>query len=101
MFRLLSLRLGLSHFVELLRAVYTNTTAVIKGSKKSFKVARGCRQGGLESPWIFNVVFDSVYRVIHRKLIDELGNGYGLQLDYQIPIEETTQVQKLAKYKIV
>ena len=52
MFRLLSLRLGLPHFVELLRAVYTNTTAVIKGSKKSFKVARGCRQGGLESLWI-------------------------------------------------
>ena len=39
MFRLLSLRLGLPHFVG-------------KGSKKSFKVARGCRQGGLESPWI-------------------------------------------------
>ena len=31
----------------------------------------------------------SVCRVIHRKLIDELGNGYGLRLDYQIPIEAT------------
>ena len=94
MFRLMSLRLDLPHFVELPRAVYTNTTAVIKGSKKSFKVARGCRQGGLESPGIFNAVFDSVCRVIHRKLIDELGNGYGLQLDYQIPIEATDALQK-------
>ena len=41
MFRLLSLRLGLPHFVELLRAVYINTTAVIKGSETSFKVANG------------------------------------------------------------
>ena len=89
MFRLLSLRLGLPHFVELLRAVYTNTTAVIKGSKKSFKVPRGCRQ-----PWVFIVVFNSVCRVIHRKVIDELGNGYGLQLDYQIPIEATDREQR-------
>ena len=32
--------------------------------------------------------------VIHRKLIDELGNGYGLQLDYQIPIEATDREQR-------
>ena len=31
----------------------------------------------------------SVCRVIHRKLIGELGNRYGLELDYQIPIEAT------------
>ena len=36
MFRILTLRLGLDHFVELLRAIYTNTTAVIKGSTRSF-----------------------------------------------------------------
>ena len=32
--------------------------------------------------------------VIHRKKIDELGNGYGLQLDYQIPIEATDREQR-------
>ena len=32
--------------------------------------------------------------VIHGKLIDELGNGYGLQLDYQIPIEATDRKQR-------
>lgn len=59
LFRILTLRLGLDHFVELLRAIYTNTTAVIKGSTRSFKIGRGCRQGGPESPLIFNMVFDT------------------------------------------
>ena len=36
MFRILSLRLGLDHFVELFCAICTNTMAVIKGSTRSF-----------------------------------------------------------------
>ena len=40
-------------------AIYisTGTSAVIKGSKTFFKTFTGCRQGGLESPVLFNVFF--------------------------------------------
>ena len=97
-FRILTLRLGLDHFVELLRAIYTNTTAVIEGSTRSFKIGRGRRQGGLKSPWIFNMVFDTACRVIHKKtntqtnkqknkkknkLISELGHGLIWNIIYQ------------------
>ena len=79
----------LSHFLELLGAIYTNTTAVIRGSTKEFTVAGGCQQHGVESPFIFNVIFDTVSRVIHRKLIAELGDGYRLQLKYRTRMQAT------------
>ena len=94
MFRILTLRLGLPHFVALIKSIYTNTTATIKGSKKRFKVGRGCRQGGLESPFIFNIVFDTVCRVLHHKLIEACGDDYGLDFDYSIPTEATNRAQR-------
>ena len=59
-----------------------------------FKISRGCRQGGIESPFIFNCVFDTACRVIHWKLIDKLGDSYGFDVSYQIPNQPTDRAQR-------
>lgn len=51
MFRILTLWLDLIILWNycILHAIHTSMTTVIKGSARSFKIGRGCRQGGLES----------------------------------------------------
>lgn len=94
MYKILSLRLGTTHLVALIKSIYENTTCTIRGSTKSFPVAQGCRQGGIEAPFIFNVVFDTACRVLHRKLLDEIGEDYGHPFEYNIPIQATNRTQR-------
>ena len=70
-FRVLSLRPGATHLVEILRKMYEGTTASIKGMTAKFDVLVGCRQGGQESPCLFNYYFDYVLKVWQQvKLIN-------------------------------
>ena len=88
---ILDFRLGTSHLVNLLKAMYTNTSAQIKGLKNVFAVETGCRQGGIESPVIFNIYFDTVCRVLDHELETALGDSYGYKFRYEIPNECTNR----------
>ena len=46
LFRVISLRTGATHLVEILKKMYLGTTACIKGVEVRFDVLIGCRQGG-------------------------------------------------------
>ena len=57
MFKVLSIRRKAPNLVNILKAVYTGTIALIKHTVDQFQIHTGCRQGGIESPMIFNVYF--------------------------------------------
>ena len=62
LFKILKIRTESPVLVKILKALYTGTSAAIKGSKQFFQVFSGCRQGGIESPVIFNIYLDFVLR---------------------------------------
>ena len=64
--------------------MYTGTSAAIKGSKLFFKTFSGCRQGGIESPVIFNIYLDFVLRCAEQEVLQRFPNT-GLQYSYLIP----------------
>ena len=72
LFKVLEIRLKSPFLVKLLKVFYTGTSAAIKGSKTFFETFTGCRQGGLESPVIFNVYFFFFLSVL------ETGSGDGI-----------------------
>ena len=94
LFRVLDIRLGCRHLVSLLKEIYTNTSARISGLKKFFFVKAGCRQGGIESPIIFNIYFDTVCKVLDYELKKTLGDGYGIEIRYRITNEATSRTQR-------
>ena len=94
LFRVMDIRLGCKHLVSLIQSIYTETTAKIKGSKNWFKVTSGCRQGGVESPFLFNIYMDTVCRVIEYELSTKLGDSYGIKCRYQIPNESSNREQR-------
>ena len=54
LFKVLDIRIKSPILVNILKIFYTGTSAAIKGSKVFFQTFTGCRQGGLESPVLFN-----------------------------------------------
>ena len=94
LFRVLDTRRGCSHLISLLKAVYLETSASITGLRKSFPVKSGCRQGGIESPILFNIFFDTVCRVLDHKLKSELAEDYGIGFKYRIPNEASTRAKE-------
>ena len=84
MFRVLSLRTGAKHLVNILRKMYEGTTASIKGSNAIFDVLIGCRQGGQESPCLFNYYFDYVLGVAAREIDNQFPNGWGVNFAYNV-----------------
>ena len=92
MFRILTLWLGLDHFVELLRAIYTNMHD--GGDKRVHSVLYKSAGVVGSAAWKAHgfstcMVFDTACRFFHKKLISELGDGFGLDLEYNIPIQAT------------
>ena len=63
LFRVLDFRTGASLLVHILLQLYEGTIAKITGSKIYFGIFCGCRQGGIESPTLFNYYFDFVLKV--------------------------------------
>lgn len=94
LFRVLDIRLGCTHIINLIKTIYTETTARITGLKRTFPINAGCRQGGIESPVLFNIYFDTVCRVLHFELKQMLGADYGIEFKYQIPNETTSRSQR-------
>ena len=79
--------------MKLLKVFYTDTSAAIKGSKTFFETFTGCRQGGLESPVIFNVYMDFVLRCAEYEVLQQFPNT-GLEYSYRIPGHCSTREQR-------
>ena len=84
LFRVLEMRTGAKHICAILRKMYEATTASIRGMKTDFEVLVGCRQGGQESPCLFNIYFDYVLKVAAQKIDEEFPDGWGIQFDFEI-----------------
>ena len=76
LFKILEIRLQSPILVTLLKAFYTGMSAAIKGCKVVFKTSTGCRQGGVESPIIFNIYIylDFVLRCVEHEVLEEFPN---------------------------
>ena len=84
LFRVLKIRTGAKHLIAILKKMYEGTTASIAGMKSNFDVLIGCKQGGQESPCLFNYYFDYVLRVAATEIDKEFPNGWGIEFEYNI-----------------
>ena len=94
LFRLLKMRTGAHHLMAILQKMYEGTTASIKGTKAVFDVLVGCRQGGQESPCLFNYYFDYVLKVAAHEIDKKYPNGWGLPFNFNIPHWCTNREQR-------
>ena len=93
LFKILEIRIKSPVIVNILKALYTGTSAAIKGSKVVFDTKTGCRQGGVESPVIFNIYLDFVLRCAEKEVLEYFPNT-GLKYDYHIPWRCSTRQQR-------
>ena len=84
LFKVLDLRTGASHLIAILYKMYQGTTASILGMKENFQVLVGCRQGGQESPCIFNYYFDYVLKVAAFDIDKQFPEGWGIEFEFNI-----------------
>ena len=96
LFRVISLRTGATHLVEILKKMYEGTTACIRGMEARFDVLIGCRQGGQESPCLFNYYFDYVLKVAASEIDKRFPNGWGVEGKFSIPHWCTNRQQRMA-----
>ena len=94
LFQVLEIRTGAKHLIAILKKMYEETTASIKGTQTKFDVLIGCRQGGQESPCIFNYYFDYVLKVAAMKIDEAFPDGWGIPFDYDIPHYCTNRDQR-------
>ena len=92
LFKILEIRLKSPIIVKILKALYSGTSAAIKGSKSFFKTFVGCRQGGVESPIIFNIFLDFVLRCAEHEVLQKYPQT-GLQYSFLIPGHCSTRKQ--------
>ena len=97
LFRVVEFRTGAKILVYILRKLYDGTKAYISGTKVRFDLLVGCRQGGLESPTLFNYYFDFVLKVCAEEIDRKFPEGWGLSFDYRIPGECTNRQQRQDK----
>ena len=84
-FRVLRQQTGALHLIAILQKMYKGITASIQGTTAKFDVLIGCRQGGQESPCLFNYYFDYVLKVAAREIDKAYPDGWGIQFEYNIP----------------
>ena len=94
LFRVLEFRTGAQFLVHLLSELYHDTTAYISGTKTKFNVNIGCRQGGLESPTLFNYYFDFVLGVCAHEIDRRFPDGWGIPFSFNIPNQCTNRQQR-------
>ena len=87
LFKVLSIRTGAPFLANLLYKLYQTTTATIRGTKLPFEVLSGCRQGGLESPSLFNLYFDFVLKVCANEIDRRFPDGWGISTRFRFPGE--------------
>ena len=90
---ILEIRLGSSILIDILKALYTGTTAAIRGTKTFFETFTGCRQGGLESPVNFNIYINFVLRCAENEVLSMYPDT-GLKYPYLIPGHRPTREQR-------
>ena len=93
LFSVLNIRTKASKITSILKALYTGTTASIKNTVNSFQVHTGCRQGGIESPVLFNIYMDFVLRCVEHEVLLKFPNT-GLKYSYHIKSESSTREQR-------
>ena len=93
LFKVLDIRIKSPILVNLLKIFYTGISAAIKGSKAFFQTFTGCRQGGLESPVLFNIYMDFVLRCAEHEVLQIFPNT-GLEYSYRIPGHCSTREQR-------
>ncbi len=93
LFKILDIRIKSPILVKILKVFYSGTSACIKGSKIFFKTFTGCRQGGLESPVLFNIYLDFVLRCVEDEVLKKFPNT-GLKYSYRIPGHCSTREQR-------
>ena len=64
--------------------------------KENFDVLIGCRQGGQESPCIFNYFFDYVLKVAACEIDKHFPDGWGIEFNFDIPYFCSNKEQKKA-----
>ena len=94
LFKVLNLRTGATHLVAILKKMYEGTTASIKGTKAIFDVLVGCRQGGQESPCLFNYYFDYVLKIAAYEINKTFPDGWGVEFEFNIPHTCTNRQQR-------
>ena len=94
MFQVLSIRTGATHIVNIIKKMYEGTTASIRGMRAKFEILVGCRQGGQESPCLFNYYFDYVLRVAAHEIDKAYPEGWGISFDFEIPHWCTNREQR-------
>ena len=93
LFKVLDIRIKSPILVNILKIFYTGTSAAIKGSKVFFQTFTGCRQGGLESPVLFNIYMDFVLRCAEHEVLQKFPNT-GLEYSFRIPGHCSTREQR-------
>ena len=93
LFKILEIRIKSPTLINILKALYTGTSAAIKGSKTFFETITGCRQGGIEPPVIFNIYIDFVLRCAEYEVRQKFPNTR-LQYSFLIPGHCSTQQQR-------
>ena len=73
--------------------------------KSTFEVLIGCRQGGQESPVLFNYYFDFVLKIAACEIDKAFPNGWGLEFKFNIPNvcsnREQREEQKLDGIQVI
>ena len=72
-----------STMVEILESIYNQTTCYLDNPKKDFKTTVGVRQGGCESPYLYNLYANHCMEVFARKC--ESADIEGLNIPFDIP----------------
>lgn len=93
-FRVAAYRFQAPDVIGILRKLYECTWAKVRGSKVKFDILTGCRQGGLESPSIFNCYFDFVLKICSEQIDKKIAGDVGIDMEFTIPIEATNRPQR-------
>ena len=99
LFKVLELRTGSKILTNIIKKMYEGTFAKIPGCKTIIEILCGCRQGGIESPTLFNYYFDYVLKICASEIDMVFPDGAGLSFQYLIPIQCTNREQRRA-YKM-
>ena len=93
LFSVINIRTKAPKLTSILKALYTGTIAAIKHTTDYFQVQTGCRQGGIESPVLFNIYMDFVLRCAEHDVLQSFPNT-GLKYSYHIKSESSTREQR-------